>query len=63
MRLLWAPFGWTLRVFAWVLCLPLGAYLSWRKGRNRRHRQTLEALREGGAGGGRTRAGAGPASA
>jgi hypothetical protein len=45
LRWMWAPFGLMLRAVAWVLVWPLGLVLSWRKGRNRRHRQLVAATR------------------
>lgn len=46
LKLLWAPMGWTLRITAWLLFAPLGLYLSWRKGRNRRHHEIVHAIRQ-----------------
>lgn len=46
LRWCWAPFGLMGRITAWVMLPPLGLALSWRKGRNRRHRQLVTATSE-----------------
>jgi hypothetical protein len=45
LRLCWAPFGLMFRMIAWIMVPGLGLVLSWRHGRNRRHRQLVEASR------------------
>jgi 4-alpha-glucanotransferase len=46
LRIMWAPFGWLLRVATWVAFFPAGIWLSWKHRAKKRDRQTMEATRE-----------------
>jgi hypothetical protein len=46
LRACWAPIGLSLRALAWLTFAPFGLWLSWRKGRNKRHRQLVHAIQQ-----------------